>query len=449
MRTFGPLLCALLLAPCLGAKPRLTTEPSTLVYPDFWHTPLGLHRGTPRLLRLMLGEAVRFDDPMGVAAVRMAELGPQQGPELTAFGVNSGAGQIVFNPSMRRLDFIGQAGGGWGRFYRPVGVAAHPSGRVAVADSGNHRVVLLRYSQGRLEWEGTLGSRGRGPGEFENPRWVALDSQMRLYVSDTGNNRVQVFGQDGGFLLEFGGDPDANNSLLEPQAIAVVDPLEPYSAEPGRAGIYVVDQYHGRIQRFSLDGRFLGQVTAADLGRPAVYFQGLALDYFNNVWVTDRSTDQVHKFDRQLQFLDSWGGTGDGDGRFRSPRGIAITRHFGQVLVLEREAAQYLWVGADVRDISFHRVDDPVIGPQLRLDYFLTERAWVDAWVEGLQGERLATLAKRKLQKQGGQSVFWNGDLDSGYRILPGPYMLVFQVEATYSSATYTKKELRRRFVVK
>jgi hypothetical protein len=448
MRVLAVFFVLLSLAAPASSEPRLATEPTTLVYPDYWHTPLGMHRGTPRLLRLMLGEAVRFDEPMGVACARMAELGGT-GPQITAFGVNSGSGQIVYNPDMLHLAVFGEAGGGDGRFYKPIGVACHPSGLVAVADSGNHRIVFLSYSHGELHWDHAFGSRGKGPGQFESPRWVALDSQERLYVSDTGNNRIQVFGADGSFLQAWGDDPNANNSIIEPQALAVVDPLEPFSADPGQAGLYVVDQYHGRIQRFSLDGRFLGQVTAADLGKPAVYFEGVALDYSNNLWVADRSNDQIHKFDRRLEYIDSWGSHGDEDGQLNSPRGLAIYRHYGQVLTLEKEAAQYLWIGADVKDVKFSRVEDPQLGPKLRLDYRVTERAWVDAWIEDLDGEHIATLIKHHLQRAGAQTIFWTGDLDSGFRISNGPYNLVFDAEATYSSATYVKKEVRKRFVVK
>lgn len=440
-------LTALLLSASLAAGPRIETGPSTLVYPDFWHTPLGLHRGTPRLLRLLLGDQVRFNDPAGVACTRMAEWG-SQGPQITAFGVNSGSGQIVYNPDMMHLAVFGQAGGGEGRFYAPVGIACHPSGRVAVADSGNHRIVFLRYARGTLRWEGSLGSRGSGPGQFENPRWVALDSQARLYVSDTGNNRIQIFDADGRFLRQFGGDPEANNSLIQPQALAVVDLQEPYSEQPFES-LYVVDQHHGRIQRFSLDGRFLGQFTASDLGRTTVYFDGIALDYFNNLWVADRSSDQLHKLDRQLQWLDSWGEHGRGDGQLDSPRGVAIYRHYGQVLVLERESAQYLWIGTDVKDIRFSRVEDPLLGPKLRLDYRLSERSWVDCWVTDLQGKKLAALSRRRLQRQGQQTLFWDGRLDDGRLIRPGAYELLFNVEATYASATYVVKELKRRFSVR
>ncbi len=441
------LLLALFCLPLgLGAEPGLVTRPSTLVYPDFWHTPLGLHRGTPKLLKLMLGDKVRFNDPAGVACTRMKEHG-EQSPQITAFGVNSGSGQIVYNPDMKSLDVFGAEGSGDGYFLQPVGVACLPDGRVAVADSGNHRIALLRFSRGKLVWEGSLGVRGKGPGEFEEPRWVAYDSRGRLYVSDTGNNRVQVFSPDGVFLFMFGQDQSRNNSLFQPQSIAVVDAQDPYSVTP-TAAIFVVDQYHGRIQKFDMNGRFLAQATPSDVGRNLAYFDGIALDYFNNLWIADRGNHQIHKFDQYLQYIDSWGSEGKEDGHLDSPRGLAIYRHYGQMLVLEKESSQYFWIGADVKDVKFSRLERPE-GVQLRIDYRLTERATVDCWVESLQREVLTPLLERKKMSQGLQTILWDGDLPSGYRIPAGVYYLVFQAEASYSSATYFKREMRKRFIVK
>ena len=449
MRTFYLLLSLFCLPSLLASDgPSVVKGPSSLLYPDFWHTPMGIHRGTPQLLRVFLGDRVQFDDPEGLACTRMKENGPEN-PQLTVFGVNSGAACIVYNPDMLSLDLLGRPGTGQGEFMHPGGIAALPDGRVAVADTGNNRVVLLQYSHKKLSWEAALGHEGKGPGEFEKPSWLAYDSQGRLYVSDTGNNRIQVFSDDLKYIFSFGDDPDANNSLIEPQAIAVVDPKEPNSAQP-QAAIFVVDQFHGRIQKFDLSGRFLGQASGLDADRYLVYFSGIALDYYNNLWVVDRGNNQIHKFDTFLQYLDSWGEKGEGDYHLNSPRGLAIYRHYGQVFVAEKTSVQYLWIGSDVKDIKVSSATGADGHPAMRVDYQLTDNADVECWVERAESEdRLATLQERRKMHQGLQSLAWDGHcLDSGL-IQPGAYRLVFEAEASYSSATYFKKRAEKKFWVK
>lgn len=447
MRTFPVIFALCLLAQLPADEPALIHSPSSLVYPDFWHTPLGVHRGTPKLLELLLSGRARFNDPQGMAATRMRENGPES-PQLTVFGVNSGDHQLIFNPNMLSLKIFGSEGSGDGQFKRPTGIACLPDGRVAVADSGNNRIVLLRYRRGSLEWQQNLGSEGNGPGEFRNPTWLAYDSQGRLYVSDTGNNRVQVFADTGAWLFAFGSNPRANNSLIEPQAIAVVDPMEPHSTRPMGA-IFVVDQYHGRIQRFDLSGRFRGQASGNDLDKYLVYFAGIALDYNNNLWVADQGNHQIHKFDPDLQYVDSWGRKGNEDHGFESPRGMAIYRHYGQVFVAERESCQYLWIGADIKDLRVSRHLNPDGKPLMRVDYSLTENCRLEAWIEDAGGNKLKDLVSRQRQKQGAQTVFWDGIMLDGNKIQPGLYYLVYEAEAGYSSATYFKKQAKKRFWVK
>src|SRR2546423_627439 len=70
----------------------------------------------------------------------------------------------------------------------PSGVAADGRGTVFVADTGNHRIVLLS-SAGEVVpgWGGCGGEVGR----FHRPSGVAVDPDGNLYVADTGNSRVQ------------------------------------------------------------------------------------------------------------------------------------------------------------------------------------------------------------------------------------------------------------------
>ncbi len=432
--------------PSLRAAVSLLNGPTTLVYPSFWHTPFGIHRGTPALLKLFLGDQTRFDDPQGLACAHLWQSGPED-DQVTVIGVNSGASCLVYNPSMEGLAVYGRPGAGAGCFNHPVGVAMLPNGRVAVADAGNNRVALLLLRQDGLEWQRALGGPGSGDGQFEDPSGVAFDSQGRLFVADTGNNRVQVFSPSGDFLYSFGSEPGQGSSLQAPTAIAVTDPRNPYTC-CGESALFVVDDYHTRLQKFSPQGDLLAEAEGADLGRLLVYFNSLALDYFNNVWVTDSSNDQVHKFTRQLVYLDSYGSPGKGDGQFDSPRGIAINRHYGQVFVVEADSSQYFWIGADLKNLALSRQAQSDGTGLLRIDFTLTERAKVEADILDDQGGLVFPVFRGQME-EGEQSLYWDGRDQKGALASPGAYRISIRVEATYSSAGYFAKRVTKRFYIK
>ena len=88
------------------------------------------------------------------------------------------------------LRTIGSYGSGAGQFNLPHGVAFDSAGHIIVADTENHRVQVLRYSDG--SHVRTIGSYGSGNGQFDVPYGVLIDSQGRIIVSDFGNYRIQV-----------------------------------------------------------------------------------------------------------------------------------------------------------------------------------------------------------------------------------------------------------------
>jgi tripartite motif-containing protein 71 len=88
------------------------------------------------------------------------------------------------------LRTIGSEGSGAGQFNGPNGVAFDSAGHIIVADFGNHRVQVLRYSDG--SHVRTIGSRGSGNGQFNGPHGVLIDSQGRIIVSEWDNHRIQV-----------------------------------------------------------------------------------------------------------------------------------------------------------------------------------------------------------------------------------------------------------------
>jgi len=107
---------------------------------------------------------------------------------------------------------IGSYGSGNGQFTYPNGVAVDGEGNIAVYDSGNCRVQVHRLSDGA--YMRTIGSRGSGNGQFGGCGLslgacggVAFDSEGNLVVADSCNHRVQVLRySDGTHLRTIGSE---------------------------------------------------------------------------------------------------------------------------------------------------------------------------------------------------------------------------------------------------
>jgi hypothetical protein len=141
----------------------------------------------------------------------------------------------------------------------------------------------------------------------------------------------------------------------------------------GASFVVLTDSSRSRLLRLTQDGRVLQVRRLADIGEQAEEFGYVAIDYHANVYVSDRS-GRLHKFDRRMRHLLSFGRPGFGDYEFDEPRGIGLYRRFGQVFVAERAGAQYFWTGTDV--FSPQLVDvvrDAAGGWQGVARYFLTE----------------------------------------------------------------------------
>lgn len=99
------------------------------------------------------------------------------------------------------------------QFNRPAGVLAHPSGKVYVSDTGNHRVVVVD-AKGLVVT--AFGQRGNQDGDFDLPRSLALDHFGNLWVLDSGNSRVQVLSALGAHRQTWGKFGEAPGHMKHP-----------------------------------------------------------------------------------------------------------------------------------------------------------------------------------------------------------------------------------------
>lgn len=85
---------------------------------------------------------------------------------------------------------------------RPLGIAVDGAGRIWVAETARHRLIIL---DPLLRPLGALGREGSQPGEFREPQALAILPDGTLMVADTGNNRIQVLDRRGHPLQEITG----------------------------------------------------------------------------------------------------------------------------------------------------------------------------------------------------------------------------------------------------
>ncbi|MBN2541758.1 NHL repeat-containing protein [bacterium] len=396
---------------------------TTLLIPPFKHT-LGIHKGTRAKLKLLLGMHHDFDNPQGLAAVKLKSKddpkNEKDNDEITAYGVNSGRGQIIYNKSMSALAVYGQKGSGKGEFLNPHGITANEDGDVYIADTDNKRIVKLFNPGEELHFIKSFGE-----DTLQKPFDLVITPNNELFVSDVAQNCVFLFDTAGKLIARIG-----DGILNSPRGIAV-------SSEKEEHGYYrenfiaVVDGSGKRIVKLNFKGKLLREISYNELALKDADFQYAALDYYDNVYVTDKLNCQVHKFDHELEYITTFGKEGDDDNEFIEPRGIAIWRRFGQIVIGEKSSAQYYWVGMDIRDVEMNYLSEE---NKISLKYFITERAYFTVTVYDTDDEFISTLTKKRRRKIGHHNDKL-GLVDSkGKPLLPGDYKIEIKVEPTYSS---------------
>jgi tripartite motif-containing protein 71 len=181
------------------------------------------------------------------------------------------------------------------------GVAAMPTGGVAILDSD--REAILLQSEGNTT---TLNL-----GQFlHQPQGLSVAADGRLYVADTGHHSIMFFDQDGRMLGGFGGRGEDEYRLLEPHDVCV-----------GPTFVAVADTGNNRIQVYEPGGAYIQSIEGPP-GDPLRRPEGITIDSQNRIWVADTQNHCIRCFNSKGLPVHRIGSWGTFPGQFMEPSGI-------------------------------------------------------------------------------------------------------------------------------
>lgn len=407
----------------------------TLVFPPYGHSH-GIRKATQAHLFMFL-PFTRFKNPQGLAAAKMISRDDttteNDDDEVVVYGVNSGKHQIIYNISMWGLATYGREGDGVGRFKNPKGVACDPKGNVYVADTDNNRVVHLFNPNKYVEWVKSFNGAGTNDQGLQSPSQIGLSEDGRIYVSDTKNNRIVVFDSTGKIQNKFFGN-DSITFSQGPTTLAIADGTSKFSFFRKEQFIFCADKNGKRLWCIDFNGR-VKKIISISEGYTAGY---AAIDYYHNIWITDKNKHCILKYDNKLQLLDIFGSYGKEDNQFIEPRGIAIWKRYGQTFIAEKNGAQYYWIGTDLKRKEL-RTDT-------RKNYYiintdLTEYSYVSFYY--VKNNDTTTLIKNHFIFPGNKTI--HARINKQLVLSGGLY--VFRIEPTYSSHSFYHWDYPLKFV--
>lgn len=239
----------------------------------------------------------------------------------------------VSSATLRVSRSFGTQGVGPGQFVEPRAIAASPDGKIFVIDRTGR--VQRFSSSGQFEhvWEMPDNAATQG-----KPSGMCVDYLGRVFVADTHQHRVVVFDREGNELFRFGELGMGPGQFMLPTDVAV-----------DSQGFIYVSEYGGndRISKFDADAKY--QFSFGDLMSGSAMLQrpsGLAVDEQDNVWVADSSNHRICCFNPQGELIASIGQLGTEPGQLRYPRDVVVLPE-GRLVVVESANNRLTFLGPD------------------------------------------------------------------------------------------------------
>ena len=209
----------------------------------------------------------------------------------------------------KRLLSFGRDGSSVGIFRCPWGLAVSDTDEIAVTDSENHRVQIFDSSGSYLR---SFGRQGTKRGEFSYPRGICFDNNRNIFVADWNNRRIQIFSGEGRYMGMFGGKGSLDSQLSYPLGLSL----------DANGNIIVADFGNKLIKIFSTDGHFIRKIGGP--GSFSCPVHCVQCDEY--LIVSDDGEHCIKVFNVEGKYQYKFGRKGEGDGEFRFPRSMAVTK---------------------------------------------------------------------------------------------------------------------------
>ncbi|MCK4798456.1 MAG: hypothetical protein KAT05_13835, partial [Spirochaetes bacterium] len=286
------------------------------------------------------------------------------------------------------------------------GIAGHKDGSVWVADTGHQRIVKLYFDGYEMSYTGIVI-------EGLNQPWgVELDKDGNVYITDKGNNRVLKYNPDGNPLSDFDGNNYLNYNLSQPLDLAI----------NSTGNIIVVDSTD-RLSIFHPDGRFVKSIRISQIGFANGQLVSVDVDRYDNIYLLEKNNRYVIKLDKELNFLDYFGGAGQGDLKFEE--GVNSLTVFGQrggIGVCTEYGAKLFRIGPGLHDTTLDQSTYSPYGPDLKISYKTTSECSIEVIVLDANSDFVRKLQSSEFQDTGEHIVYWDGKNEMGNHTSEGHY---------------------------
>jgi DNA-binding beta-propeller fold protein YncE len=202
------------------------------------------------------------------------------------------------------VDHTGHVLRSWGKglFKIPHAVRIDKDGNVWTVDAGNSMVYKFSPAGEKL-MEISIGEQPEKKRGFSGATDIAFAPNGHLFISDGyGNSRVLEYSADGKRLRQWGSPGNGPGQFKQPHGVAIDD----------RNIIYVADRQNGRLQRFDMTGRYLGEWSNLGMVTTVAFRDG-------NLWIGTQEMSEPTSADGWLMKIDR--DTGAILGRIESAHG--------------------------------------------------------------------------------------------------------------------------------